>query len=51
MTTVYLNGEFIPKERATISVEDRGRIFGDGIWSCAADRAAGSSNGMRTPSG
>jgi D-alanine transaminase len=32
MTTVYLNGEFIPKERATISVEDRGFIFGDGIY-------------------
>ena len=32
MTTVYLNGEFIPKERAMISVEDRGFIFGDGIY-------------------
>lgn len=32
MTTVYLNGAFIPKERATISVEDRGFIFGDGIY-------------------
>ena len=32
MTTVYLNGEFIPKERALISVEDRGFIFGDGIY-------------------
>jgi D-alanine transaminase len=32
MTTVYLNGGFIPKERATISVEDRGFIFGDGIY-------------------
>jgi D-alanine transaminase len=32
MTTVYLNGEFVPKERATISVEDRGFIFGDGIY-------------------
>lgn len=32
MTTVYLNGEFIPKERATVSVEDRGFIFGDGIY-------------------
>jgi D-alanine transaminase len=32
MTTVYLNGEFVPKERAMISVEDRGFIFGDGIY-------------------
>lgn len=32
MTTVYLNGQFVPKERATISVEDRGFIFGDGIY-------------------
>jgi D-alanine transaminase len=32
MTTVYLNGEFIPRERAMISVDDRGFIFGDGIY-------------------
>jgi D-alanine transaminase len=32
MSTVYLNGEYIPKERATISVDDRGFIFGDGIY-------------------
>jgi D-alanine transaminase len=32
MTTVYLNGEFIPRERATVSVDDRGFIFGDGIY-------------------
>jgi D-alanine transaminase len=32
MTTVYLNGEFVPRERATISVDDRGFIFGDGIY-------------------
>jgi D-alanine transaminase len=32
MSTVYLNGEFIPKERAMISVDDRGFIFGDGIY-------------------
>lgn len=32
MTTVYLNGAFVPKEKATISVEDRGFIFGDGIY-------------------
>jgi len=32
MTTVYLNGEFIPKDRATVSVDDRGFIFGDAIY-------------------
>jgi D-alanine transaminase len=32
MTTVYLNGEFIPKERALIPVDDRGFVFGDGIY-------------------
>ena len=29
---VYLNGEFLPRERATVSVDDRGFIFGDGIY-------------------
>lgn len=32
MTTVYLNGQFVPKGEAKISVEDRGFIFGDGIY-------------------
>jgi D-alanine transaminase len=32
MTTVYLNGEYAPKGEAKISVEDRGFIFGDGIY-------------------
>jgi D-alanine transaminase len=32
MTIVYLNGGFIPRERALIPVEDRGFIFGDGIY-------------------
>ena len=32
MTSVYLNGDFIPKDRATVSVDDRGFIFGDGIY-------------------
>lgn len=34
MTTpvVYLNGRFVPKGEAMISVEDRGFIFGDGIY-------------------
>ncbi len=62
MTTVYLNGEFIPKERATISVEDRGFIFGDGIyevvrvidgrifeWPAHAARLARGLTGIRIP--
>jgi D-alanine transaminase len=32
MTTVYLNGEFVPHERALVSVDDRGFVFGDGIY-------------------
>lgn len=32
MSTVYLNGRFVPKGEAMISVEDRGFIFGDGIY-------------------
>lgn len=32
MTTVYLNGEFVPKDRATVSVDDRAFVFGDGIY-------------------
>ncbi len=32
MTTVYLNGELVPLERATVSVLDRGFIFGDGVY-------------------
>lgn len=32
MTIVYLNGEYLPLERATVSVEDRGFLFGDGIY-------------------
>lgn len=32
MTTVYLNGEFLPKDAARVSVDDRGFIFGDGIY-------------------
>jgi len=32
MTTVYLNGEYLPKDRALISPDDRGFIFGDGIY-------------------
>lgn len=30
--TVYLNGAYLPRERATISVDDRGFLFGDGVY-------------------
>ncbi len=36
MQTIYLNGEFIPKEQALISVDDRGFLFGDGIYEVTA---------------
>ena len=29
---VYLNGKFLPQEQATVSVLDRGFIFGDGVY-------------------
>lgn len=32
MTTVYLNGKYISKDEATISVMDRGFLFGDGVY-------------------
>jgi D-alanine transaminase len=32
MNTVYLNGEYLPKDRATISVDDRGFLLSDGIY-------------------
>ena len=32
MTTVYLNGSFIPLEQAQVSVLDRGFIFADGVY-------------------
>lgn len=32
MTKVYLNGEFVNKEDAKVSYEDRGYVFGDGIY-------------------
>jgi len=32
MTTVYLNGQFLPLEAAHISVMDRGFLFGDGVY-------------------
>lgn len=32
MSTVYLNGQFIPKQEASVSVMDRGFLFGDGVY-------------------
>ncbi len=32
MSTVYLNGEFLPIEQGRISPLDRGFLFGDGIY-------------------
>jgi D-alanine transaminase len=32
MATVYLNGEYLPLDQAKVSVEDRGFLFGDGIY-------------------
>ncbi len=29
---VYLNGEFLPAEKASVSVLDRGFVFGDGVY-------------------
>jgi D-alanine transaminase len=60
MPTVYLNGEFVPHERAHVSVDDRGFIFGDGIyeglravegrifeWQAHADRMVDGLTGIR----
>lgn len=30
--TVYLNGQWLPMEEATISIQDRGFLFGDGVY-------------------
>jgi D-alanine transaminase len=32
MTTVYLNGDFMPIEQARVPVMDRGFLFGDGVY-------------------
>jgi len=29
---VYVNGEFVPRDRATVSVFDSGYLVGDGVW-------------------
>src|ERR1041384_7445356 len=60
MTTVYVNGEYLPRERAVISVDDRGFVFGDGIyeglraidgrifeWQAHADRMVDGLGGLR----
>ena len=31
-TKIYLNGQFLPREKASISVMDRGFLFGDGVY-------------------
>lgn len=36
MSTVYLNGEYLPKDRAKISVDDRGFLLSDGIYEVTA---------------
>lgn len=32
MTTVYLDGAFVPKDEARLSPDDRGFLFGDGVY-------------------
>lgn len=32
MSTVYLNGDFVPSDEAKISVDDRGFLFADGVY-------------------
>lgn len=32
MSTVYLNGEYLPKDEAKISVDDRGFLLADGVY-------------------
>ena len=32
MTTVYLNGRFLPRDQACVPVMDRGFLFGDGVY-------------------
>ena len=32
MSTVYLNGQFLPRADAKLSVDERGFLFGDGIY-------------------
>ncbi len=32
MSLIYLNGQFLPRAEATLSIDDRGFIFGDGVY-------------------
>ncbi len=32
MSTVFLNGRYLPREEALVPVEDRGFLFGDGVY-------------------
>ena len=32
MSIIYLNGQFIPRATATLAIDDRGFIFGDGVY-------------------
>lgn len=41
MSTVYLNGEYLPMEEAKISPMDRGFLFGDGIYEVVPSYPAG----------
>jgi D-alanine transaminase len=36
MSLVHLNGQYLPKEEAFVSVDDRGFLFGDGIYEVTA---------------
>ena len=36
MSTIYLNGEYLPADEAKISVNDRGFLFGDGFYEVTA---------------
>jgi D-alanine transaminase len=60
MTILYLNGQYVPREQAMIPAEDRGFIFGDGIyegvrsvngrmfeWDAHAQRMVNGLNGLR----
>ncbi|MEY4608916.1 MAG: hypothetical protein RL625_1133, partial [Gemmatimonadota bacterium] len=64
MSTVYLNGRFVPEVEALIPANDRGFIFGDGIyevvraiegrlfaWEGHADRLANGLAGLRIDAG
>ena len=32
MRTVYLNGDYVPEDEATVSIFDRGFLFADGVY-------------------